>query len=315
MKNSAIQTETYPALGSPPLGCSTPICAGAAPRTRRGAAYGFDLQGPRLVGHGTGARADGDDDARPAPLRRVADRARGPRPATVARRLGRERAHSSACLREHGHVQQNPAELVPGPKRAEQAADRPAPRGARPPAGPHPGPRRRWEVRDRARSSRSPTRGGACVPRSSSASTWPASTSTASRFRVEGKGGQDAPRARRRIGPDRDRPVSGAERGPPARRRPRRDRACSSAAPGAGSQPPTSRRRLRTWTRKVGTPRQRLSPRLASLVSPTHLLEGGADLRSIQEMLGHATISTTQIYTRVDSARLRAAYSKSHPRA
>ena len=85
-------------------------------------------------------------------------------------------------------------------------------------------------------------------------------------------------------------------------------------ARGGPLNPDLVRRAVRSARKRLGLP-DSITPHALRHSFATHLLAGGADLRSLQELLGHASLSSTQIYTQVDAAQLLDIYRHAHPRA
>ncbi|MDQ3769368.1 MAG: tyrosine-type recombinase/integrase, partial [Actinomycetota bacterium] len=250
--------------------------------------------------------------------------AQGLQAATVARALASLRA-LFRVLRDEGWMAANPAELTSAPKRAAKLprvlrAEEIAALLERIPTSTP------LELRDRALFEVAYA-GGLRAEELVNLDTG-AVDFDAEEVRVRGKGsrtrvvplGEPALRALERYA-QRGRPVLEGTRVPeavtwlpPAGPAPSLDPALFLSKSGRRLSTSDVRRRLRTWARHVAL-QGGVSPHALRHSFATHLLDGGADLRTIQELLGHAGISTTQIYTRVESARLRSAYARSHPRA
>jgi site-specific recombinase XerD len=301
----------------------------AAERTRR--AYGVDLEQ-----FASWAAAEGlaPQQVAPKAVRRyiahLSSRSQGGReaaPRTSARKLAALRA-LFASQREHGRIAQNPADLVSTPRRPSHlprvlsAGEAAQLLDGIPASGP-------LETRDRALFELAYS----CGLRAEELVSLRIFDvdHDGEQLRVEGKGrktrflpvGEPAmaavrlylERARPALAPPRA--PRGSPAGPGGEAGARVDSAQDALFLSKTGRPlGTSdvRRRLRTWTARVGLAAG-YSPHSLRHSFATHLLDGGADLRSIQELLGHASVSSTQIYTRVESARLRSAYSRSHPRA
>ena len=92
------------------------------------------------------------------------------------------------------------------------------------------------------------------------------------------------------------------------------ERALFVGVRGRRISPRSVQQRVRYWAQRAGIP-QRVYPHLFRHSFATHLLESSGDLRGVQELLGHADISTTQVYTHLDFQHLAQIYDKAHPRA
>jgi site-specific recombinase XerD len=278
---------------------------GAAERTRR--AYGVDLGQLAIWGTANGVEPDGVDYP---VLRRYAAQlaARGAGPRSVARKLAAIRSFFGSMV-ELGELAANPADLLPAPKQPQRLphtlkADEVAALLNRIPATTP------LELRDRAMfelAYASGLRAEELVNLDLQSIDF-----DAEQVRVEGKGGKTrfVP-----VGEPALRSVARyLERGRPGLVGADAEPALLLSKSGRRLSTSDVRRRLRVWARHASH-QGAVHPHALRHSFATHLLEGGADLRAIQELLGHASISTTQVYTRVESARLRAAYARSHPRA
>ncbi|WP_285794352.1 tyrosine recombinase XerC [Micromonospora sp. NBRC 107095] len=130
-------------------------------------------------------------------------------------------------------------------------------------------------------------------------------------IRVFGKGGRE--RAVPYGGPAQRALDDWLRRGRPAMVAAHSGDALLLGARGGRLNPTTARQIVGAYAETAGLPRT--SPHGLRHSAATHLLEGGADLRAVQELLGHSSLASTQIYTHVSVERLRAAYRQAHPRA